>query len=129
MSLRIQAPQVVVEVEAKGAPDAKGAKAKADAAKAGRDFEAILLRQMLGTSKVAGKGGYSDMAVESLATSITAAGGLGMGRALEDALSAHTAHTAAPPLPVRQPVSEGLEEKMTPSPQVPYGPAVVKRAE
>lgn len=69
-------------------PEAARAKQAADNAKVGRDFEAILVRQMLSQTKVAGSGGgYADMAIEALATSITAAGGLGMGKALEAALS------------------------------------------
>jgi Rod binding domain-containing protein len=95
VSFKIQAPPLQAT---QAEPTAQEAKAKENAQKAGRDFEAILLRQMLTSAKVAGKGGYSDMAIESLATSITSAGGLGMGRAIEDALSAHKAHIAAPPL-------------------------------
>jgi Rod binding domain-containing protein len=88
-------------------------KAEEDAAKVGRDFEAILVRQMLASTKVAGKGGgYADMAVEALASSITAAGGLGMGHAIEQALSA--AHTHAQP----------MKEKTSSPPQVPARPAV-----
>jgi Rod binding domain-containing protein len=64
----------------------------------GRDFEAILVRQMLTQTKVAGKGGgYADMAVEALASSISAAGGLGMSQAIADSLSAH-AHRSPPVL-------------------------------
>jgi Rod binding domain-containing protein len=95
MSFPIQAPAGVVAA-AEGA-DA-GDKRSADAAKAGRDFEAILVRQMLSSTRVAGKGGYGDMAIEALATAVTSAGGLGMGRTLEQALSAHTvADRARPP--------------------------------
>ncbi len=80
------------------APSPEGATAKRsekdEVGKVARDFEAILLRQMLDHAHVAGKGGgYADMAVEALATSIGAAGGLGMGRAIEAALS----RSAAPP--------------------------------
>ena len=65
------------------------AKAKADADKVGRDFEAILVRQMLSKANIAGKGGYSDMAIEGLATSITSAGGLGLGKVISEQLQAH----------------------------------------
>ena len=131
MSTRIQAPTLQTTQIAE--PSGHEAKAKENAKKAGRDFEAILLRQMLGTSKVAGKGGYSDMAVESLATSITAAGGLGMGRAIEDALSAHT-HIAAPGLPGvgKAPLTDPekkISMKVTKAPQDSLTTAVRKKAE
>ncbi|MBX3196722.1 MAG: hypothetical protein KF894_01095 [Labilithrix sp.] len=115
MSFRIQAPA------AAPATRADETKAKEDAAKVGRDFEAILVRQMLSSTKVAGKeGGYADMAIESLATSISAAGGLGMGRAIEQAISA--AQRGAGPAPHVVPGPEA--KKMTGAPQVPPGPAV-----
>jgi Rod binding domain-containing protein len=90
MSIRIQLPPATAALaRSESSPEAK---AKEDTAKVGREFEAIFVRQMLSSAKIAGKGGgYADMAVESLATSITAGGGLGMGRAIEQALSAHTA--------------------------------------
>lgn len=89
-SFRIQAPPLHVAATEKPTTDESK---KAEYAKVGRDFEAILVRQMLTQAKVAGKsGGYADMAVESLATSITVAGGLGMGRAIEDALTRSGAH-------------------------------------
>ncbi len=89
MSFRIQAPPTTALARTESSSETK---TKEDAAKVGREFEAIFVRQMLSNTKVAGKGGgYADMAVEALATSITAAGGLGMGRAIEQALSAHTA--------------------------------------
>jgi len=101
MSFRIQSPPQppIVTTSETTSP---AARAKDDAAKVGREFEAIFVRQMLASTKVAGRGGgYADMAVEALASSITAAGGLGMGRAIEQALSAHTGapQPAVPPLP------------------------------
>ncbi|HVH43896.1 MAG TPA: hypothetical protein VM925_16195 [Labilithrix sp.] len=124
MSFRIQAPAQTAQLIGAAKTEAPTeAKAKEDAAKVGRDFEAILVRQMLSSTKVAGKGGgYADMAIESLATSITSAGGLGMGRAIEQALSAHN----GPPHP--SPVATDAK-KMTVSPQVPAGPAVVQSGE
>lgn len=122
MTIKIQAPPQATQFAATKETSAAD-KAKADVAKVGRDFEAILVRQMLTSTKVAGKaGGYADMAVESLATSITAAGGLGMGRAIEQALSAHNAPPAA---------GLGIEaaKKMTALPQVSSGAAVVKVGE
>jgi Rod binding domain-containing protein len=62
--------------------------------KVARDFEAILVRQLLGQAKVAGKGGYADMAVESLASSVSNAGGLGLSRTLASALDAHRSHVS-----------------------------------
>ncbi|MBX3209335.1 MAG: hypothetical protein KF764_30155 [Labilithrix sp.] len=127
MSFRIQAP-------APAAP-APGSETKAaeDVAKVGRDFEAILVRQMLSSTKVAGKGGgYADMAVEALASSISAAGGLGMGRAIEQAISAahhggartaHVASTEAAAAPT------SATKKVTVPPQVPPGPAVRETGE
>ena len=121
MSFRIQSPpqSVVQDLEAEKAGKADGTKAKDDAAKVGRDFEAIFVRQMLASTKIAGKnGGYADMAVEALASSITAAGGLGMGRAIEQALSSHTgAQHRTGPL-VDEP------KKEPPLAQVPSEPAV-----
>jgi Rod binding domain-containing protein len=49
-------------------------------------FEAILVRQMLTSASVAGKGSYSDMGVEAVATAISSGGGLGLGRAIQQAL-------------------------------------------
>lgn len=84
-----------------------------DADKVGREFEAILVRQMLSSTHVAGKeGGYADMGVEALATSIGAAGGLGLGRAIADTL-AGAAHRPDP-----------AKKNDQPSPQVLPGPAV-----
>ncbi len=98
MSIRIQAPPQGAAATAA----ADETKAKDDAAKVARDFEAILVRQMLSSTKVAGKGGgYSDMAVEALAASIASAGGLGMSHAIEQAISAaqHGARGAPAPTP------------------------------
>lgn len=72
------------------APTAGGTPAKKDHTKEIRDaadaFEAILLRQMLSSAKVAGKGSYSDMGTEALAGAVSKAGGLGLGRAIEQAI-------------------------------------------
>lgn len=87
MSIRIQVPPQSAVATATAAGNET--KAKDDAAKVARDFEAILVRQMLSSTKVAGKGGgYADMAVEALAASIASAGGLGMSHAIEQAISA-----------------------------------------
>lgn len=122
MSVRIPAPPiaqtfqpatpaaVAKTADAGAAKDAKAAKAKEEAAKVGRDFEAILVRQMLTQTKVAGKaGGYADMAVEALASSISAAGGLGMSQAIAAALGPH----AHPPPPGPKPLDSLTKQKVT----------------
>lgn len=70
------------------------------------EFEAMLLRQLLHTSKMGGGGSYGDMAVDALATGISDAGGIGLTRQLESVLAgqmgaqagAHPAAPAAPPV-------------------------------
>lgn len=69
--------------KAGGPPKKDKTKEIRDAADA---FEAILLRQMLASAKVAGKGSYSDMGTEALAGAVSKAGGLGLGRAIEQAI-------------------------------------------
>ncbi len=95
MSLAIKTPPANVAREVHD-PNTKAA--ADDTAKVGREFEAILVRQMLSQVEVAGKSGYADMAVESLAASITSAGGLGLGRAIAQVLdrSTKTADVAPP---------------------------------
>jgi hypothetical protein len=90
MSARIASPTPVTAAK----PEEDKAR---KAAEAGRGFEAILVRQMLASANVAGKSGYADMAVEAIADAVTSAGGLGLGRAIEDALSAHGLHAARAP--------------------------------
>lgn len=71
-----------------------------DARKVGRDFEGILVRQMLSNVHIGGKGGYGDMASEAFSSAVTAGGGLGFGKVISDQIIAHTVGTrAAPPLP------------------------------
>lgn len=82
MSLRVQPAQADITAE-------PASKHRQDVAKVSREFEAILVRQMLGRANVAGKGGgYADMAVEALSSAVAAAGGLGLAQAIELALSA-----------------------------------------
>lgn len=77
--------------------EAKKTKETADIKQAAAAFEAILVRQMLASAKVAGKGNYADMGVEALSTAVTQGGGLGLGRAIEHAIGAE--QHASPPGP------------------------------
>ncbi len=77
-----------------GRPAAPPKEASREIKEAAAAFEAILVRQMLASSSVAGKGNYAEMGVEALATAITAGGGLGLGHAIEQAIGrAHPAPT------------------------------------
>ena len=61
------------------------------------EFEAMLLRQLLSAAKMGqGQGGYADMAVESMADGISRAGGVGLAREIERALSRQIEPPAAP---------------------------------
>lgn len=64
------------------------------------EFESMLLRQLLNASKMGqGQGGYAEMAVESMADGISRAGGVGLARQIERALSRQMETTdAATPL-------------------------------
>jgi len=79
--------------EQAGAPT----KAEKDAGRVGAEFEAILVRHMLASSAMGGKGGYADMAVEAMASAISSGGGLGLGHAISQALG--PAHKVAEALP------------------------------
>ena len=67
-----------------------------DIKKAAAQFEAILVRQMLQSASVAGKGSYADMGVEALSTAVTSGGGLGLGRAIEHAVGKAHPHASVP---------------------------------
>lgn len=67
-------------------PTAKAKETAEDIKKAAAAFEAILVRQMLASASVAGKGSYADMGVEALSTAVTQGGGLGLGHAIEQAI-------------------------------------------
>jgi Rod binding domain-containing protein len=58
-----------------------------DLHKVATEFEAMLLRQLLGAAKVGGSGSYADMAVESLSDGLSRSGGIGLARELEAALA------------------------------------------
>jgi Rod binding domain-containing protein len=60
-----------------------------DAARVGREFEAIFVRTMLRSTPLGQKSdAYTDMGVEALAKSVTAGRGLGLGDRIRDALEA-----------------------------------------
>jgi Rod binding domain-containing protein len=62
---------------------------------AAREFESILVKQLLSAAKVGGQNpsGYADMAVDALATGVEKAGGLGLARKIEETLS-HSSHSS-----------------------------------
>lgn len=72
------------------APDPK-AKTRDPALKhVAEEFESALLRQILHSAKVGGKDGdkgYGSMAVDALASGLMAGGGIGLARAIEEALA------------------------------------------
>jgi len=59
---------------------------------AARDFESVLVRQLLKATKMGGdsKGGYGDMAVDALADGIEKGGGLGLAQCIQKALGGRT---------------------------------------
>jgi Rod binding domain-containing protein len=69
------------------------AKEKAALAKVAKEFEGVLLKQILEASKPLGHsgGGYAAMAVDALASGIQAGGGIGLADTIERALSAQHA--------------------------------------
>jgi Rod binding domain-containing protein len=72
-------------VKSGGASQDEGAKLKA----AADQFEAVFVRQLLKASRFGedmGEAGYGGMALEALADGVTKQGGLGLARAIEDAL-------------------------------------------
>ncbi len=78
----------------------------ADRKKVSQQFEAILVRQllgktmtkMLGSAESTANSVYGDMLTDSLATQLTAGPGLGIGRMLEQQLAPRSARPAAAPL-------------------------------
>lgn len=65
---------------------------------AAQEFESLLIKQLLTAAKMGGeaKGGYADMGIDALATGVEKAGGLGLARRLEQALSPAVAHAHTP---------------------------------
>lgn len=63
--------------------------ARRELERAAKELEGVFIRQLLEASqigKTAGKGGYGPMIVDSLASAISDAGGLGMAGRIRDAL-------------------------------------------
>ena len=81
--MKVQNIQSVAQV----APEAD--KQKTQLVKASKEFESILVKQLLSSAKVLGKSksGYGDMALDALAKGITDAGGIGLARKLEDSVA------------------------------------------
>ena len=86
---------------------ASSSQASADVKKAASQFEAIILRQLLkpsiepmmgGGGSDAGGGVYGYMLTDTLANSLSSAGGLGLGHMLEKQFSKHAAKVATKPL-------------------------------
>ena len=80
---------------AKAGKTKKEKETEADIKKAAAGFEQILVKQMLATAKVAGKGEYADMGVDAVSTAVSSGGGLGLGQAIERSIGHHD-HPAAP---------------------------------
>jgi flagellar protein FlgJ len=91
-----------------GALDPSSPATPAQAKQVAAQFEAILVRQMLSKSVGSMLGGeekdqsvagsvYGDMMTDVLAQKLTAGGGLGMARLIEQQLTPHAAHPAASP--------------------------------
>jgi Rod binding domain-containing protein len=57
---------------------------------AAKDFESILMKQLLTSAHVLGKqkGGYGDMAMDALSKGISDGGGIGLAKSLEDSVRA-----------------------------------------
>lgn len=107
-----------------GVHDTVAAKDAAKAKEVASEFEAILVRQLLSTTKMGGKENmYSDMTVDALAKAVTAGKGLGLASRIGDALSqaghagphAH-AHAVAPGLTAGRPApTQPTAESSNPS--------------
>jgi Rod binding domain-containing protein len=91
---------VAVEETKKAAAAAAASKAAASSAggaagaahihKIAKEFETLLVHQLLEAAKVGGDGkdgGYKSMAVDAFATGVSQGGGLGLAKQIEDALS------------------------------------------
>ena len=65
-----------------------------------KEFEAVMLRQLLAANKIAGKSsetGYGSMAVDGLASGIVNGGGLGLARQLQESLARALDRASGPP--------------------------------
>jgi Rod binding domain-containing protein len=66
---------------------------------AAHEFESLLVKQLLTAAKITGEGkasGYADMAVDALTSGVQKAGGLGLAKRIEEALSPAALQAALP---------------------------------
>lgn len=79
----------VASVPSVGTPAPAVDPAKADRLRhAAREFEAVFVRQILSQAKIAGKSdAYGGMAVDAVASAVTAGSGLGVAKLIEDSLT------------------------------------------
>ena len=71
----------------------KGPKMATGLHKVAKEFETMLVHQLLDAAKIAGEGqgaGYGSMAVDALANGVSQAGGLGIAQQIETALAPHS---------------------------------------
>ena len=83
--------------QGKAAPPALEVKRDPALARAAKEFEAVFVRQILTTAKVGGakpEAMHATMIVDALAGALEGAGGLGLAKAMEDAV--RIAHRPAP---------------------------------
>jgi Rod binding domain-containing protein len=90
-----------------------------------RQFEALLVRQMLTAAGVGGKekdGAYAGMIVDALAQGVTAGRGLGLAQKIADSLAREAHEPASSPAstPVSTPVSTPASTPLKVSPAVPF---------
>ena len=93
-------------------PTAAGSSREGDLHHVAAEFESMMLRQLLTASKVGGNtSGYSDMAVDAMASGITQAGGVGLARQIETALAGQTERNRmAPALSHSSPEDDGRSQ-------------------
>lgn len=110
--LRPHAPELTAQERARAVHLRGAALRRAPAAEQGAavasQFEAVLVRQLLGPtlSSMLGRGGgvagnvYGDLLTDTFAQQLTAGGGLGIGRLLEKQITPQAANPVRPPNPL-----------------------------
>jgi Rod binding domain-containing protein len=92
-------------------------KSMTDAARVGREFEAIFVRTMLRSTPLGQKSdAYTDMGVDALAKSVTAGRGLGLGERIRDALEASDKARKSHAMPA----VAGSATRLAPPPAEPF---------